>query len=177
MCHISHFVRIWASTFFLSVALVIEPSYMLGQHCHWVISLDPWQDFLGPSTINTLQLLGSKLKRNLEAPLLGAPNLTSSIKTTFTASVWMLACLLACLVLVWFGLVWFGFGLSFWVRFSLLCSPGCPGTQWVDQSGLHCTETHLPLPAKCWDSETWVTLMSIFPALNNARRFWSMDPE
>jgi hypothetical protein len=40
--------------------------------------------------------------------------------------------------LVWFGLVWFGlvwFGLVFQDRVSL-CSPGCPGTHFVDQAGL-----------------------------------------
>jgi hypothetical protein len=40
--------------------------------------------------------------------------------------------------LVWFGLVWFGlvwFGLVFQDRASM-CSPGCPGTQDVDQAGL-----------------------------------------
>jgi hypothetical protein len=40
--------------------------------------------------------------------------------------------------LVWFGLVWFGlvwFGLVLRDRVSL-CSPGCPGTHFVDQAGL-----------------------------------------
>ena len=30
-----------------------------------------------------------------------------------------------------------------------LCSPGCFGTQSVDQAGLKLTE--IPLPPKCWD--------------------------
>jgi hypothetical protein len=31
-----------------------------------------------------------------------------------------------------------------------LCSPGCPGTHFVDQAGLE-LRNHLPLPPKCWD--------------------------
>jgi|UPI00001F8898 hypothetical protein len=31
----------------------------------------------------------------------------------------------------------------------LMCIPGCPGTHYVDQTGL--TEIYLPLPPKCWD--------------------------
>ncbi|GAB1295478.1 Sodium-coupled monocarboxylate transporter 1 [Apodemus speciosus] len=31
------------------------------------------------------------------------------------------------------------------------CSPGCPGTPYVDRSDLKLTEIHLPLPPKCWD--------------------------
>jgi len=32
-----------------------------------------------------------------------------------------------------------------------MCSPGCPGTHSVDQTGLELTETCLPLPPKYWD--------------------------
>ena len=54
--------------------------------------------------------------------------------------------------LVWFGLVWFGlawFGLV-WFGFSRrvsLCSPGCPGTHFVDQAGLELRN----LPASAFD--------------------------
>jgi hypothetical protein len=30
-----------------------------------------------------------------------------------------------------------------------VCSPGCPGSQSVDQTGLELTEIHLPLPPEC----------------------------
>ena len=33
---------------------------------------------------------------------------------------------------------------------GFLCSPGCPGTHFVDQAGLD-SEICLPLPPKCWD--------------------------
>jgi hypothetical protein len=36
-----------------------------------------------------------------------------------------------------------------WARVSL-CSPGCPGTQSVDQTGLELSNL-LPLPPECWD--------------------------
>ena len=32
-----------------------------------------------------------------------------------------------------------------------LCSPGCPETHCVDQSGIELTEIHLPLPSKIRD--------------------------
>jgi hypothetical protein len=53
----------------------------------------------------------------------------------------LFVCLFVCCFwfgLVWFGLVWFGLVCSFLVfrdRVSL-CSPGCPGTHFVDQAGL-----------------------------------------
>jgi hypothetical protein len=31
-----------------------------------------------------------------------------------------------------------------------LCSPGCPGTHFVDQAGLE-LRNHLPLPPECWN--------------------------
>ncbi|ERE86605.1 tubulin polyglutamylase TTLL4 [Cricetulus griseus] len=34
---------------------------------------------------------------------------------------------------------------------ELQCSPSCPGTRSVDQADLELTETHLPLPPKCWN--------------------------
>jgi hypothetical protein len=36
-------------------------------------------------------------------------------------------------------------------RVSLCNSPGCPGTCYVDQTGLELTEIPLPLPPECWD--------------------------
>ena len=40
--------------------------------------------------------------------------------------------------------------LFFWDKISL-CSFGCPGAHFVEQSGLRLTKIHLPLPPKCWD--------------------------
>jgi hypothetical protein len=40
--------------------------------------------------------------------------------------------------------------LDFWDRVSL-CSPGCPGTHSVVQTGLKLTEILLPLLPRCWD--------------------------
>ncbi|CAO2589176.1 hypothetical protein LEMLEM_LOCUS5296 [Lemmus lemmus] len=36
-------------------------------------------------------------------------------------------------------------------RVSLVHCPGCPGTHFIDQTGLELTEIHLPLPPKFWD--------------------------
>jgi hypothetical protein len=32
-----------------------------------------------------------------------------------------------------------------------LCSPGCPGTHFIDQAGLEFTEINLTLAPECWD--------------------------
>jgi hypothetical protein len=52
---------------------------------------------------------------------------------------------------VWFWLVgWLvGWFFGFFRDRVSLCSPGCPGTHFVDQAGLE-SEIHLPLPPKCW---------------------------
>jgi hypothetical protein len=47
----------------------------------------------------------------------------------------------------WQGVVWGGGKID---RVSL-CSPGCPGTHFVDQTGLELIEIHLSLPPECWD--------------------------
>jgi hypothetical protein len=60
-----------------------------------------------------------------------------------TLMLFLFCFVLFCFVLFWFGLVWFGlvwfglvwFGLVFRDRVSP-CSPGCPGTHFVDQAGL-----------------------------------------
>lgn len=36
-----------------------------------------------------------------------------------------------------------------------LCSPDYPGMLWVDQAGLECVETCLPLPPLYWDVKTY----------------------
>lgn len=36
--------------------------------------------------------------------------------------------------------------------FKPLCSPDCPGTHSVAQTGLALTQIHLPLAPECWDS-------------------------
>lgn len=40
------------------------------------------------------------------------------------------------------------------------CSPGCPGACFVDQAGLECTETHLPLPLPPGCITSFSTFMS-----------------
>jgi hypothetical protein len=43
-----------------------------------------------------------------------------------------------------------------------LCSPGYPGTHYVDQASLKLTEVHLPLPPECWDERRvrpWIILL------------------
>ena len=40
--------------------------------------------------------------------------------------------------------------ITFW-NSTIPCSPACPGTYCVEQSGLELTETLLPLSPKCWD--------------------------
>jgi hypothetical protein len=53
-------------------------------------------------------------------------------------------CLFGWFGLVWFGLVWFG--LVWFFETVFLCSPGCPGTHSVDQTGLE----HRNLPASAF---------------------------
>lgn len=47
------------------------------------------------------------------------------------------------------------------VLFSL-CNSSCPGSPWVEQAGLELTDTHWPLPPKCWGQRRVSLSLAIF---------------